>query len=90
MLGASKIKITLRTDELPDWSRNGKLGVDLLFDDNSYDEMQQALRQAIALNEKKEEGKLVEGPHRLTGTRIRKIYFSCCFPHAECFHSRKR
>lgn len=58
-VGANKIKITLRTDELPEWSSNGKLGVDLLFDDNSYDEMQQALRQAIALNEKKEEGKLV-------------------------------
>lgn len=58
-VGASKIKITLRTDELPEWTRNGKLGVDLLFDDNSYDEMQQAIKQAIALNEKKEEGKLV-------------------------------
>ena len=23
-----RLKITLRTDELPDWSRNGKLGVD--------------------------------------------------------------
>lgn len=58
-VGNNKIKITLRTDELPEWSRNGKLGVDILFDDNSYDEMQNAIRQAIALNEKREEGKLV-------------------------------
>lgn len=54
----NKMKITLRTDELPDWSRNGKLGVDLLFDDNSYDEMQQALRLADSTVEKKEEGHL--------------------------------
>lgn len=54
----NKMKITLRTDELPEWSRNGKLGVDLLFDDNSYDEMQQALRLADSMVEKKEEGRL--------------------------------
>ena len=36
----NRLKITLRTDELPDWCSNGKLGVDLLFDSNSYDEMQ--------------------------------------------------
>lgn len=54
----NKLKLTLRSDELPDWSRNGKLGVDLLFDDNSYDEMQQALRLATTRVEKKEEGQL--------------------------------
>jgi ATP-dependent RNA/DNA helicase IGHMBP2 len=57
--GGNRLKITLRTDELPDWSRNGKLGIDLLFDDNSYDEMQSALTRAAALAEKNEEGKLV-------------------------------
>lgn len=40
------LKITLQTDELPDWSRDGKLGIDLLFDDNSYDEMNAALKLA--------------------------------------------
>ncbi|WP_256012278.1 AAA domain-containing protein [Desertivirga xinjiangensis] len=40
------VKISFRTEELPDWSRNGKLGIDLLFDDNSYDEMQKALKEA--------------------------------------------
>jgi ATP-dependent RNA/DNA helicase IGHMBP2 len=57
--GGNRLKITLRTDELPDWSREGKLGIDLLFDDNSYDEMFGALKQATALYEKKEEGRLV-------------------------------
>ena len=54
----NRLKITLFTDELPDWSRDGKLGIELLFDNNSYDEMQNALKQAAAIQEKPE-GKLV-------------------------------
>jgi ATP-dependent RNA/DNA helicase IGHMBP2 len=57
--GGNKLKITLLTDELPEWARNGKLGIDLLFDDNSYTEMFAALKRAEALAEKKEEGALV-------------------------------
>ena len=58
-LGGNRLKIALRIDELPEWSRDGKLGIDLLFDDNSYEEMFSALKQADALSEKKEEGRLV-------------------------------
>lgn len=47
----NRMKISLRLDELPDWTRDGKLGVDLLFDNNSYDEMQNALKQAISQSE---------------------------------------
>jgi superfamily I DNA and/or RNA helicase len=61
-----RLKITLRTDELPEWASEGKLGIDLLFDDNSYDEMQSALKYADALADKKEEGRLV---NVLTGQR---------------------
>jgi ATP-dependent RNA/DNA helicase IGHMBP2 len=57
--GGNRLKLTLRTDELPEWTRNGRLGIDLLFDDNSYNEMFAALRQAAALAEKHEEGRLV-------------------------------
>jgi energy-coupling factor transporter ATP-binding protein EcfA2 len=57
--GGNKLKVTLLTDELPEWARNGKLGIDLLFDDNSYTEMFGALKRAEALAEKKEEGALV-------------------------------
>lgn len=56
----NRLKITLRTDELPEWSRNGKLGIDLLFDDTSYDEMQNALKQATARGEKPTEGRLIQ------------------------------
>ncbi|RPD39999.1 AAA domain-containing protein [Chitinophaga barathri] len=55
----NRLKLTLRTDELPDWADGGKLGIDLLFDDNSYEEMQNALKQAAALAEKPNEGRLV-------------------------------
>ena len=47
--GGDRLKITLFTEELPDWGRDGKLGIELLFDNNSYDEMQWALKQAAAL-----------------------------------------
>jgi ATP-dependent RNA/DNA helicase IGHMBP2 len=56
----NRLKITLRADELPDWSRDGKLGIDLLFDDNSYDEMQSALKAASLRAEKDQEGRLVK------------------------------
>jgi ATP-dependent RNA/DNA helicase IGHMBP2 len=55
----NRLKLTLRTDELPEWGRDGKLGIDLLFDDNSYSEMFGALRQAAALANRQEEGRLV-------------------------------
>jgi ATP-dependent RNA/DNA helicase IGHMBP2 len=63
----NKLKLTLRTDELPNWARDGKLGVDVLFDNNSYDEMQQALKVASGPFEKVEDGNLVQV---LTGTKI--------------------
>ncbi|GAB3921727.1 AAA domain-containing protein [Larkinella terrae] len=47
----NRLKITLLTDELPEWSRDGKLGVEMLFDDKSYDEMQEALKAANSLAE---------------------------------------
>ena len=61
--GGDRLKITVFTDELPDWTRNGKLGVEILFDNNSYDEMQNALKQAAALLEQPD-GQLI---HILTG-----------------------
>ncbi|HEX5026949.1 MAG TPA: AAA domain-containing protein [Agriterribacter sp.] len=56
----SRLKITLKTDELPEWSRDGKLGIDLLFDDNSYDEMQNALMLASKRIENEKENRLIQ------------------------------
>ncbi|HEX2607940.1 MAG TPA: AAA domain-containing protein, partial [Flavisolibacter sp.] len=58
-VGNNRLKISLRIDELPDWTRDGKLGVDLVFDVNSYTEMENALKLAPVIAEKKEEGQLV-------------------------------
>jgi ATP-dependent RNA/DNA helicase IGHMBP2 len=58
-ISGNRLKLTLRTDELPYWSRNGKLGVDAVFDENSYTEMEGALHLAAALSQKKEEGHLI-------------------------------
>lgn len=59
-ISGNKMKISLRTDELPDWSRRGKLGVDAVFDENSYSEMENALKLAPVLAQKKEKGHLVK------------------------------
>jgi ATP-dependent RNA/DNA helicase IGHMBP2 len=53
-ISGNRLKISLRTDELPDWARNGKLGVDMVFDENSYAEMENALKLAPIVSEKKE------------------------------------
>ncbi len=53
------MRISLRVDELPDWTRRGKLGIDLLFDENSYKEMHTALHTAMALVANVKEGTLV-------------------------------
>lgn len=58
-LNGNRLKLILRTDELPEWACNGKLGIDLLFDDNSYDEMQSAIQQASATSARPVEGRLV-------------------------------
>ena len=63
--GGNKMKLSLRTDELPDWADDGKLGVDILFDNNSYEEMEAALKKAASLAGEPKEGRLVQV---LTGT----------------------
>src|SRR5680860_71604 len=48
--------ITLTGDNLPDWIHNGKLGVDLLFDEASYREMEATLKNLL----KTEKGRIAE------------------------------
>lgn len=42
-----RMKITFFVDELPEWIDDGKLGVNLLFDTRTYDEMFKAINQLI-------------------------------------------
>jgi ATP-dependent RNA/DNA helicase IGHMBP2 len=43
----NSMKLVLNTDELPDWCHEGRLGLNVLFDDNTYAEMQRALDAVI-------------------------------------------
>jgi superfamily I DNA and/or RNA helicase len=58
--GGNRLKINLFTEELPDWCSEGKLGIDLLFDNNSYDEMFNALNQAGKLLDDPKDGRIVQ------------------------------
>lgn len=42
-----KMKIILNTADAPDWLNMGHIGVDLVFDDRTYMEMEKALRKVI-------------------------------------------
>jgi superfamily I DNA and/or RNA helicase len=57
-IGGNRMKLSLRIEELPEWASNGKLGVDILFDENAYGEMEGALTTAAEIVEKKAEGRL--------------------------------
>ncbi|PZX12217.1 AAA domain-containing protein [Breznakibacter xylanolyticus] len=46
-VGERDMVVTLQYDELPDWLGQGKLGVQLLFDETSYAEMERAMRVVI-------------------------------------------
>jgi ATP-dependent RNA/DNA helicase IGHMBP2 len=39
--------ITLNADDMPDWAYDGKLGIQLLFDENSYREMEKGLASLL-------------------------------------------
>lgn len=53
-LGNNQLQMHIREDRLPDWTKDGKLGLELLFDDYTYDEMAKALRQAAELEHKQQ------------------------------------
>ena len=46
-VSANKLKLVLTVDELPDWVYEGRLGLNLLFDENSYKEMDIALHKVL-------------------------------------------
>lgn len=43
----NRMKIILNSRDVPDWLDMGQLGVDMLFDDRTYSEMEKALRQVM-------------------------------------------
>nr|WP_295674258.1 AAA domain-containing protein [uncultured Mucilaginibacter sp.] len=75
-IGGDRIKLNIFTEELPDWCRDGKLGIELLFDTNNYDEMFGALKLAAKLCENPVEGRLAQiltgkkSPLFVTGDKV--------------------
>ena len=51
MVRDHEMLITLNTDDHPDWIYDGKLGVQLLFDENAYKEMEKSLNLLIKTTE---------------------------------------
>lgn len=46
-VSGNKLRLALMVDELPDWVDDGKLGLNLLFDESSYREMEIAMHMVI-------------------------------------------
>ncbi|MBC7473679.1 MAG: AAA family ATPase [Candidatus Sericytochromatia bacterium] len=48
----NNLKISMNTDELPEWVEDGKLGLDLFYDERSYREMNFAVNKVISSENK--------------------------------------
>ena len=68
----NSLKLIIHADELPDWCYEGKLGLNIQFDDNSYNEMQRALDQVIDAknNRVAELREMIEGELPITFEKI--------------------
>lgn len=68
----NKMKIILHTDEMPDWCYEGRLGINIQFDDNSYTEMQKALDEVIGArnNRVAELREIIEGTEKPTFEKV--------------------
>ncbi|MBA3680817.1 MAG: AAA family ATPase [Bacteroidetes bacterium] len=68
----NSLKLIIHSDELPDWAYDGKLGINIQFDDNSYNQMQDALDIVIgARNNRIEElREMIEGTLPLSFEKI--------------------
>lgn len=49
----NQMKIVLNTDELPDWYDMGKVGVQIEFDEKSYQEMEKSLKSVLQSQDKR-------------------------------------
>jgi len=64
-LRKEKMRVALNVSELPDWLRQGKIGVNLLFDEGSYREMNRALQYVLSA----ETGRIADLRETLYGAR---------------------
>jgi ATP-dependent RNA/DNA helicase IGHMBP2 len=66
VLNPNKVRLSLNVDELPDWTDDGKLGINLLFDETSYKEMNIALEKVMNA----EKSRLAQLREIVTGLKI--------------------
>lgn len=68
----NSLKLIIHADELPDWCYDGKLGLNIQFDDNSYTEMQKALDEVIGAknNRVAELREMIEGDQPISFEKI--------------------
>ncbi|QQS50880.1 MAG: AAA family ATPase [Bacteroidota bacterium] len=53
MAGDHEMVVTLHANEIPDWAYDGKLGIQLLFDETSYREMEAGLKNLLTTTDKR-------------------------------------
>ena len=80
-----RMKIIFHLDELPDWIDNGKLGVDVLFDEKSYREMNNILKRLGDVNEK---SRLTDLMDLSFGERSLSFSDEAVMPKSELNHSQ--
>ncbi|MCH6234840.1 AAA domain-containing protein [Cognataquiflexum rubidum] len=68
--------VTLQAEEVPEWMHQGKLGIDLLFDEASYREMESAMKAVI----KSEKGRLGELKQILLGEKTPTLIAAVSVP----------
>lgn len=65
----NKMKIILNSNDLPDWLNGGQLGVDLMFDERTYLEMEKALKTLMET----QQGRLVDLRAILLGKQVARF-----------------
>jgi len=74
-INQNQMKVSFKVSDLPDWSADGKLGIQMHFDDLSYDEMFEALRKG-QIEEAQEKNNLLQviigqkAPHTLSISHV--------------------
>ncbi len=67
--GFNNLKIILQADDFPDWLDEGKIGVELMFDEVTYKEMEKALREVM----RADRGRLAELRDILYGVKTARF-----------------
>jgi ATP-dependent RNA/DNA helicase IGHMBP2 len=68
----NRMRFTLNADDLPDWLEDGKLGIDLLFDEASYKAMEATLKEVMQVGGRRRELRNILLGHKMPSFSERK------------------